>query len=365
MVFWPPVVGSGSPATPLPEQIAKNEQVLRVAVVGDTGVGDRAFHWGFLAVQKAMREKRPDVLLHLGDFVYQSEWLPKTCRPEYLREIRSTLVRPYPLRIFVPGDNDFSPDLTNPKASACWDPIARMSSPFDAGLPSSPSPGRYEGTRVIGNTLFAVLNSYAWRDPTPWLSPRIEQARRAGKWIILALHEPAITTAWYLEKRDTVLKQIDALGPDLVFSGNQHSYERFFPLGVPGPEGKLPVKKSDTGKFRRGDGTIHVISGGGGATFKPFADLQGVKDRTAPREVFDALAARALMNHFLILDISSNRIQATTYRVCPGLPPQGHANPRWRPKKSFWKSIALECDGQPVGVTPFDHFEIIKGGGGP
>ena len=88
-------------------------------------------------------------------------------------------------------------------------------------------------------------------------------------------------------------------------------------MGIPKKDGVLPFVPSESGSYVRGDGTIHVIAGGGGATFKPFADQQGFKKRTAPREVLDTIARRALMNHFLILDIKREILKATTYRVCP------------------------------------------------
>ncbi|MCH8157123.1 MAG: metallophosphoesterase [Nitrospinae bacterium] len=344
----------------LPGQAQAEPATLRVGVVGDTGIGERAFHRGFIAVAEALRNRHPDLLLHLGDFVYQPKMLPQTCPERYIREIRETLADPFPFRLFVPGDNDLPPHVKKPKASGCWEKIDPLDSPFDPDPPSTLSPGQFEGTLTLGNTLFGVLNSYPWQDPTPWLAPRIEKARRNGLWIVLALHEPAITTAWYREKRDSVLKQINALKPDLVFSGNQHSYERFHPIGIPGPDQALPFTRSESGSYSRGDGTIHIISGGGGATLKPFADQQGYKKRIAPKEVFDALAVRALMNHFLILEIGPQTLKATTYRVCPAEDETDPSDPRWKAHKSMWDEIVLECEGKEAGVTEFDRFEIRR-----
>jgi hypothetical protein len=333
---------------------------LRIAVVGDTGIGERAFHQGFLAVQKAIRNHEPDVLLHLGDFIYQPEFNPQFCPEKYIREIESTLVNPYPHRLFVPGDNDFPPKITKPKASGCWSRIDPLDTPFDVVADSGMGPAPFEGTKIIGNSFFAILNSHSWKDPTAWLGPRIKEAKSRGLWTIVALHEPAITTAWYLDKRDTVLRQVNALKPDLVFSGNQHSYERFHPLGVPEPGEKLSVRKSESSRYQRGEGTIHIVSGGGGATFKPFADQQGYKKRTAPDDVFNALAKRALMNHFVILEFSAKVLIGTTHRVCPGKAQTGKSNPRWKPHKPMWEKIQLECTGKPEGVAEFDRFEISR-----
>ncbi len=327
----------------------------RIVIVGDTGTGERAYAPGFMAVQKAMRKTNADVLLHLGDFVYQPEYFPTSCPDRYIKEIKETLADPYPIKLFVAGDNDLPPKKWKPKASGCWDKIDPLDSGFDPlGFPSSRP---MEGTRVVGNALIGVINNYPWQDPSPWLAPRIIEARKKGMWIILAVHEPALTTAWYLDKRDTVLQQLNALKPDIVLAGNQHSYERFHPIG-PVKKGVFKVTKSDSGKYERGDGAMHIVSGGGGATFKPFADQQNKDKRTAPKDVFDALAKRALMNHFITLDVSKAKLEGTVWRVCVSDDPEDDLDPRWKADKNFWDSIPLECDGKPKGVSVYETFSL-------
>jgi len=336
---------------------AHEAESIKVVVVGDTGIGERAFHPGFDGVQKAMRQEKADVILHLGDFIYQPEKFPKNCPDRYIKEIKKTLVRPYPVRIFVAGDNDLPPKIWKPKASGCWDRIAPMATSFDWLPQKTLPPEKREGVMSLETALFVVLNVYEWSDPTSWLKPVMKEARRKGLWVIFALHEPALTTAWYQEKRQTVLKQINQLGPDLVLAGNQHSYERFFPMGIPLENGTLPVIKQS--KYKKGTGVTHVVSGGGGATFKPFADQQGKSKRTAPNAVSNALAKRALMFHYLTLEISHDTLTAKTYRVCP--PPSAQdekQNPRWHADDPMWKNISLECDGKEAGVMVFDQFEI-------
>ncbi len=336
--------------TPFPQNAT-----MRIAIVGDTGTGERAYAPGFSAVQKAMRDTNPDALLHLGDFVYQPEPFPDSCPDRYIEEIKKTLVAPYPLRLFVAGDNDLLAHRKKPKASGCWDKIDPLDSGFDKTAKSAARD--FEGTRVVGNALIGVIHNYPWQDPTEWLKPRVKEAREKGLWIILAIHEPALTTAWYLDKRNTVLKQLNALKPDLVFAGNQHSYERFHPMiSIEG--GAFKVIKSEPGKYQSGDGTMHIVSGGGGATFKPFADTQNKKKGIAPKEVFDALAKRALMNHFVTLDISRDVLKGTVWRVCVNDDPDDQQNPRWKSRKKFWDNIPLECDDKPQGVTVYEEFEI-------
>jgi len=344
------------PAAPL---VAHEAESIKVVVVGDTGIGERAFQPGFEAVQHAMREEQADVILHLGDFVYQPKKFPGSCPDKYIKEIQETLVLPYSIRIFVAGDNDLKPQMWKPKASGCWDRIAPMATPFDTLATKNPQPEKWEGIIHLGTTLFVVLDVYEWNDPTPWLQPLTTEAQRKGLWVIFALHEPALTTAWYKEKRQTVLKQINALHPDLVFAGNQHSYERFFPMGLPKEDGTLPVIKQS--KYKKGAGVTHVVSGGGGALFKVFADQQKENKHTAPDAVSNALAKRALMFHYLTLEISHDTLTATTHRVCPPQPAPGEKqNPRWHAGDPMWKNIALECDGKEAGVTVFDQFEIAR-----
>jgi hypothetical protein len=330
-----------------------NEAFTRITIVGDTGTGERAYPPGFSAVQKAMRETMPDALLHLGDFVYQPEMFPDSCPDRYIDEIKKTLVKPYPLRLFVAGDNDLPAHKFKPTASGCWNKIDPLGSGFD----NPKTPRAFEGTRVVGNALIGVILSFPWKDPTQWLHPRILDAREKGLWVILAFHEPVITTAWYLNKRNTLLKQLNALEPDLVLAGHQHSYERFHPLIVD-EDNAFKITKSQTGKYQSGDGTMYIVSGGGGATFKPFADLQKNEEHTAPKEVFDALAKRALMSHFITLDISRDILKGTVWRVCVKDNPDDKWNPRWRSRKDFWKSISLECEGKPKGVEIYEEFEF-------
>ncbi len=339
-------------------EVAEKGKAFRVAIVGDTGIGERAYRPGFLAVQKALRESEPDLLVHLGDFVYQPQFFPSDCKPKYIREVKETLVDPFPARLFVAGDNDLPPEKWKPKASGCWNKIAVMGTALDAipAKDSLPHPRALEGTLTLGPVLFGVVDNYPWKDPAEWLAPRIESARKAGKWVVLVYHEPAVTTAWFVDKRKTALKEVNDLKPDLTFSGNQHSYERFYPMTGPEKEGALSVLKSNS--YYKGQGTTHIVSGGGGALLKPFADMQKKASKTAPPEVFNALAKRALMNHFVILDITPEKIVGTTYRVCAN--PAGEENPRWKSHKKFWKGIRLECDGKAPGVESFDRFEITR-----
>jgi len=64
------------------------------------------------------------------------------------------------------------------------------------------------------------------------------------------------------------------------------------------------------------------------------------------------------MNHFLVLKIERETLQAITYRVCPEKNTKNAENPRWKAGKSVWSTITLECEGKEMGVTAFDQFKI-------
>ncbi len=333
---------------------------LKVAIVGDTGIGERGYRPGFEAVQKAITDVRPDVLLHLGDFIYQSKLLPSACDTQYIDLIRRVFVSPFTYRLFVPGDNDFPPTIRDPMASGCWPELAKLDSLFDKPLyGGNAQPGRFEGTKRIGPVLFAVLNSQEGHDPSPWLAQRIERAKRDGLWVVIAIHEPPLTTAWFIDKRKGSLKWINALKPDLVLSGNQHSYERFHAIGIPESNGDVPFSETNGFEYKKGDGSIHIVSGGGGATLKPFADWREIKKRSAPDWAMNALAFRALTHHFVLLEISPNSIIGQTFQVC-AKSSDSEENPRWRPQDLWWEKIRLPCESSPPGAMQIDRFGIFK-----
>ncbi len=342
-------------------QSAQAEEIkLNVAVVGDTGIGERGYRLGFEAVRKAIVTARPEVLLHLGDFVYQSKLFPNSCDPKYLDLARRAFVTPFPYRLFTPGDNDFSSTIRDPMASDCWSELEKLDSPFDNLLSKDVAqPGNYEGIKRIGPVLFVILNSQEENDPTNWLRPRIERAKGDGLWVVIAIHEPPLTSGWFIDKRKESLRWINALKPDLVLSGNQHSYERFHALGIPGRDGALPFEKPIDSKYKEGDGSVHIVSGGGGATLKPFADWRKIKERSAPEWAMQALAFRALTHHFVSLEISSNSIVGRTFQVCADSK-IGEGDPRWRPKDPWWQTIRLPCEDSKPGVKEIDRFEILK-----
>ena len=67
--------------------------------------------------------------------------------------------------------------------------------------------------------------------------------------------------------------------------------------------------------------------------------------------------------HFVVLEITLNSIQGKTFQVCAESA-KDEIDPRWRPKKHWWKSIHLPCEGSKPGVSEIDRFEIVNLGTG-
>nr|WP_083390807.1 metallophosphoesterase family protein [Parafrankia soli] len=110
------------------------------------------------------------------------------------------------------------------------------------------------------------LHGYSSGRQTAWLERQLAEARadQAVDWIIVVLHQAAVSTAEFhngadLGLREAWLPLFDQYGVDLVISGHEHHYERTHPLrGV--------VDGSATLTPRPVPGSVSVAGGGGGGT---------------------------------------------------------------------------------------------------
>ena len=339
---------------------------LKIAVIGDTGIGDRSFNPGFIKAMEKIRELKPDVLLHAGDFIYRPKGDQKTC-DAYQKEVEASLVKGFPHKLFAMGDNDVENSVNLRKgfsSEGCWDYLLSLDDPFDPIPDGDPRPGALEGFKKIDNVLIAILDTNNWKNPGDWLVPRLLEIGR-DDWTIFVLHEPILSVAWYnpgFENSDNI-RAVNRLKPDLVFSGHHHGYQRFFPTGLPESDGGLDVskRKDVSATFDRGEGSIHIVTGGGGALLRPFADDQvggRAKRHKPPKYIRKAVAIKAVMNHFVMLEISSDKIVGKTYRVCPQ---NAKGDPRWRPDDAdIWRNTKLACEGVTEEFSIFDEFEIEK-----
>ena len=93
---------------------------------------------------------------------------------------------------------------------------------------------------------------------------------------------------------------------------------------------------------------------------KPFADQKKKDKRTVPKGFFDALAKRALMSRLSTLYVSKENLEGIVWRVCVKDALDDECDPRWKAGKKFWKSIPLECDGKPDGVSVYETFQFSR-----
>ncbi len=348
---------------------ANGTGALKVAVIGDTGIGERSYNPGFKKAMAKIRELKPDVLLHAGDFIYRPKGDQKDC-VQYRQEVEAGLAKGFPHKLFAMGDNDVENSVWIKKGKknysvGCWDYLLDLDDPFDPVPDGEPTPGALEGFKKIDNVFFAILDSNHWKDPRNWLVPRLLENGR-DDWTIFVLHEPILSVAWYnpgFENAENITA-INRLKPDLVFAGHHHAYQRFLPVRLPEEDGGLDYSKrkdDDKIKFKRGEGSIHIVTGGGGAYLRPFAkDQKGKRARRHdPPETFEkAIAEKAVMNHFVFLEITPEKIIGKTYRVCPQ---NTQADPRWHPDDSdVWGNTKLACEGETEEFSIFDEFEIEK-----
>jgi hypothetical protein len=358
--------------TALPAGAACQGESCRILVVGDMGIGDDAFTAGFLAVQQAMIQEAPDLVLYLGDYIYTKDVCtgdtPAGDMPPYIAEVRDKLVGPFQGNVVLSrGDND-APEGDSDWAKAadtCWQMIASLGAP----LAKPPGARDWEGvTEDLPGVLIAVLDHDALAadklEALAWLEEPVKRAKDARKWVVVLVHEPVVTTAWFEKPCCTTLKPLHDMGVDLVFSGHQHSFERTYPLGVTVPPNRiqpLPAaehKLYQAGVYPAGRGVVYVVTGGGGAWLRPFADQQASpSSKVAPPYIQHAVARRGIMNHYVRVDLEPNRVGVSTIRVCaPG-------EARWKPENaSIWTggSSMLACHGTSLGTSVFDHFELQR-----
>lgn len=358
-------------ANALPASAACQGAACRIVVVGDMGIGDDSFNAGFEAVQQAMVKEAPDLVLYTGDYIYAK----KSCldnpsaaaEPPYLAAVRDKLVTPFNNQVlFTRGDND-GPEGDNEWAIAartCWQKISAQNHKLTVPSGAKDAEGLIED---LPGVLVVALNEEALEPEQAgtltWLQEPIKKAKAAGKWVLVVVHAPVITTAWYEKPCCATLKPLHDMGVDLVFSGHQHSFERSHQVQivadhlVPVPPTKGPIYNPDY--YRAGNGVVYVVTGGGGAWLRPFADQQtsAPPAKIAPPEIRQAIAKRAIMNHYVRVDLSPTRAGLTTMRVC------ADGEPRWRPTDAkVWPGGAamLECHGKPPGVSIFDRIDLRR-----
>lgn len=223
---------------------------LRIVVFGDTGQGTVAQ----TTIAARVLAAAPDLVLHTGDVAYDSGTAS---------QLNSRYFTPYEDLVdhipFYPslGNHDvrtgngrpFLDALVLPRNSA--DGTERYYS-FDAG-----------GVHMV------ALNSNASLSPgspqRSWLEGDL--AANTSTWTFVYFHHPPYSSSSHgssLSVRDNLRPVFDAAKVDVVFNGHDHDYERTHVL-----RDDTPQDTADTTRYLDPNGTIYIVTGGGGSSLYP------------------------------------------------------------------------------------------------
>lgn len=125
-----------------------------------------------------------------------------------------------------------------------------------------------------GNARFVAFNSDDYKNEAQlkWLREVLSAARKDSgvKWIIVFQHHPPYGSSKGRGDNQgliaTVTPIYDEFKVDLVLSGHDHHYERQYPMR----SGK-PTSSAMTG-YKKGEGTLYIVQGGGGQSLYDFID---------------------------------------------------------------------------------------------
>lgn len=138
-----------------------------------------------------------------------------------------------------------------------------------------PAPEKYYAFDYAG-ARFITINS---DDPTnpeqlAWLDKTLAATKKdpAVRWVVLFKHHPLYSSNVRRLNNpvliETYRKRFDEGGIDLVLAGHNHNYERSYPL-----RGETITSRERT-RYRRGEGLVFVVSGGGGKSLYQFTPEQ-------------------------------------------------------------------------------------------
>lgn len=133
-----------------------------------------------------------------------------------------------------PGRNEDLDDFMN---GACPGDSVKSAINAQRGFINNGDPYSFD----LGNWHFAMLSTALWRYDTTkakqvtlWLDNDLAQAKAAGKYLVVAYHDPYFTSNTSSHSRTTAVKPwidiMDKYDVRLTLSGSQHNYERSCPV---------------------------------------------------------------------------------------------------------------------------------------
>lgn len=261
---------SNSLLPPLPEfhQTTPSEPLntnIHLMVIGDSGAGTTAQQKIANLLVKTQQRTGAKTLLHLGDLIYPRGDFTQTGNRLYKKYYQPLVDAGVTLKPVL-GNHDVL-DGYNPKALEFYN-----------------IPNRYYQFTLQQNGLsidcFAIdTNIFHDTKQQTWLDNALKQSQ--ADWKVVYGHHPVFSSGMHGNNK-TLLAHLKPLlkkyQVDLYLAGHEHDYERFSPI----------------------DGTLHIVSGGGGAYLRKFK-------RQAPHSI-----ARISTHHLLHLSFKQHQLTGET-----------------------------------------------------
>lgn len=157
-----------------------------------------------------------------------------------------------------------------------------------------------------GAARFVCFNSDDFKneEQMAWMVETLKKAREDSRvqWLIVYQHHPLYSsTVGRLNNGPlaaAVRDVLDRYNVDLVFGGHNHNYERSYPL-----TGET-VRQPGRGPYRKGNGVVFVISGGGGKSLYRFTP-----ERPA------VTARRESVPHYMKVKVSKKQLEVQAIRT--------------------------------------------------
>lgn len=188
---------------------------------------------------RLVRERDPDLCLHAGDVVYpdgaRERWGAAFFRPF------GALIRSVPLYA-LPGEHDLKTEDGRP-----FDEVFH---PPTNGPAASPRTYSFDCGDVHFVAFDVTSGGGSSRERREWLAEDL--ARTSATWKVVLIQEPPFSDG---KKGDSegikkhIVPILESLGVDLVLSGDDHNYQRFWPIR----------------------GITYIVTGGGGVSTYPVA----------------------------------------------------------------------------------------------
>ncbi len=213
-----------------------------------------------------------------------------------------------------------------------WDKWFEQLEPMSRAIPVMPALGNHEDEKVNGkrvryapylarlalpppetyysfdysNARFVTFNSDDFKNPEQmaWFVDRLKKSRedKSVRWLIVYQHHPLYSSNAGRGNNKHLIKATrkiyDEFKVDLVLAGHNHNYERSYPLTGD------RVAQNGSGPYKKGNGVVFVISGGGGDSLYQFT-----------RQTPAITARRESVSHYLRVRVSEKELRIEALRT--------------------------------------------------